>query len=118
MVPFFAASASLRYVRPLSGALDGFIQYDIAYKGSMWSDLRAVPNPALGNRGTARTLQPPYSISNVRLGVENARWSVEAYVTNLTNKDAILLVNTANYDTRQQTNEPRTFGLRISYKWL
>lgn len=117
MVPFFAYSASLRYVRPLSGALSGFFQYDIAYKGSMWSDLRAFPNPALGSRGTARSLQPAYSISDIRLGVENSRWTLEAYVTNLTNKNAILLVNTANYDTRQTTNEPRTFGLRVSYKW-
>ena len=118
MVPFFAYSASLRYVHSLSRALDGFIQYDIVYRGSMWSDLRAIANPALGSKGTARSLQPSYSISNVRLGVENSRWTVEAYVTNLTNKDAILLVNTANYDTRQTTNQPRTFGLRIIYKWL
>jgi iron complex outermembrane receptor protein len=116
-VPYFSYSANIRYQRPLAGSLDGYIQYDIAHKGDMWSDLRALPNPTLGKKGTARVLQPAYSISNLRLGIQNGTWTVEAYVTNLFNKDAIIFVNTGNYDNRQTTNEPRVVGLRASLRF-
>jgi hypothetical protein len=32
-------------------------------------------------------------------------------------KNAVIYTNTANYDHRQTTNEPRVFGLRLSYRW-
>lgn len=116
-VPYLSYSANIRYERSLSSELKGYLQYDIAHKGDMWSDLRAVSNPALGKGGDARVLQPEYNISNVRFGVERASWTLEAYVSNLWNTNAVILVNTANYDNRQTTNEPRVFGLRASYKW-
>jgi outer membrane receptor protein involved in Fe transport len=83
----------------------------------MWSDLRALPNPSLGKAGTSRVLQPEYNISNVRFGIERASWTLEAYISNLWNTNAIIYVNTGNYDNRQTTNEPRVVGLRASYKW-
>ncbi|MGA7538760.1 MAG: TonB-dependent receptor [Steroidobacteraceae bacterium] len=119
-VPYFSYSANLRYERPLSGALDGFIQYDIAHKGDRWSDLRALSNPALGARaGSSRVLEPEYNISDVRLGINGSggAWSLEGYISNLTNTDAIILVNTGNYDRRETTNEPRVIGLRASYSF-
>ena len=116
-VPYFSYSANVRYEKPVGATLNAFIQYDIAHKGDMWSDLRALPNPALGSKGTARVLQPEYNISNIRVGVDGSRWTLEAYISNLWNTNAVILVNTANYDNRQTTNEPRVFGLRVSYKW-
>ena len=113
-VPYFNYSANARYERPLNAALKGFFQYDIAHKGDMWSDLRAIdPN------GFERSLQPAYDISNVRFGVGSPgeRWSAEAYVTNLFDKNAIIFTNTGNYDRRNTTNEPRVVGLRLSYRW-
>jgi iron complex outermembrane receptor protein len=52
-------------------ALKGYLQYDIAHKGDMWSDLRAV-DP----HGFERSLQPAYDISNLRFGIDSAseRW--------------------------------------------
>jgi iron complex outermembrane recepter protein len=119
-VPYFSYSANLRYEKPLSGALDGFVQYDFAHKGDRWSDLRALANPALGARaGSARVLEPSYNISDVRLGINGSggAWSLEGYISNLTNTDAVILLNTGNYDTRQTTNEPRVIGLRASYSF-
>ena len=116
-VPYFSYSANLRYEKPLSGSLDGFVQYDFAHKGDRWSDLRALANPALGARsGSARVLEPSYNISDVRLGINGSggAWSLEGYISNLTNTDAVVLVNTGNYDTRQTTNEPRVIGVRAS----
>jgi iron complex outermembrane recepter protein len=116
-VPYFSYSANLRYEKPVSGSLDGFIQYDFAHKGDRWSDLRALANPALGARsGSSRVLEPSYNISDVRLGINGSggAWSLEGYISNLTNTDAVVLVNTGNYDTRQTTNEPRVIGVRAS----
>ncbi len=119
-VPYFSYSANVRYDRSLGAALSGFIEYDISHKGDRWSDLRALANPALGSRaGSARVLEPQYNISDVRFGVSAAdgAWTLEGYVTNLWNTDAIILVNTGNYDTRQTTNEPRIIGVHLSYRF-
>lgn len=113
-VPYFSYSANARYERPLAASLKGYLQYDIAHKGDMWSDLR-VSNP----NGFARSLQPSYSVSNLRFGLAapNGHWTAEAYIANLLNKDAVIFTNTGNYDHRETTNEPRVFGLRVSYRW-
>lgn len=113
-VPYFSYSANARYEKPVGPNLKGYVQYDIAHKGDMWSDLR-VSNP----NGFARSLQPAYAISNLRFGIQapNEHWTAEAYISNLMNKDAVVFTNTGNYDHRQTTNEPRVFGLRLSYRW-
>jgi iron complex outermembrane recepter protein len=113
-VAYFNGSANARYERPLSPALRGYAQFDIAYKGDTWSDLRAT-NP----NGFARVLQPAYEISNLRLGVEapGGRWTGEFYVSNLFDTNAVIFSNTGNYDRRQTTNLPRVIGLRASYRW-
>jgi iron complex outermembrane recepter protein len=119
-VPYFSYSANARYEAPLSSELNGYLEYDISHTGDRWSDLRALPNPELGSRaGTARTLEPEYNIEDVRLGVEsgNGTWSLEGYITNLANTDAIILVNTGNYDHRETTNEPRVIGVHVAYNF-
>ncbi|HEV2272086.1 MAG TPA: TonB-dependent receptor [Steroidobacteraceae bacterium] len=119
-VPYFSYSANVRYERSLGAALSGFLEYDISHKGDRWSDLRALANPTLGSRaGSARVLEPEYNISDVRLGVESpdGAWTLEGYVTNLWDTNAIILVNTGNYDRRETTNEPRVIGLHVSYNF-
>jgi iron complex outermembrane recepter protein len=113
-VPYFSYSANARYEHPVAPALKGFVQYDIAHKGDMWSDLRVT-----NVNGFGRSLQPAYDISNFRFGIQapNDHWTAEAYITNLFDKNAVIYTNTANYDHRQTTNEPRVIGLRLSYRW-
>jgi len=113
-VPYFNYSVNTRYERPVSSRLRGFVQFDIAHKGDAWSDLRAVDV-----HGFARTLQPAYEISNLRFGLEtpSGRWTAELYVSNLFDTNAVIFSNTANYDHRQTTNEPRVIGLRANYRW-
>ena len=48
---------------------------------------------------------------------EPVQWLTEFYITNLTDKNAIIYTNTGNFDLRQTTNEPRTFGVRLSYRF-
>ena len=113
-VPYFSYSANARYEHPLGPSLKGYVQYDIAHKGDMWSDLRVT-----NTNGFGRSLQPAYSISNLRFGLRapNDHWTVEAYFTNLFDENAVVYTNTANYDHRQTTNEPLVIGLRFSYRW-
>ena len=113
-VPYFSWSWNLRYEHPLYQALRGYAQIDMAHKGDMWNDLHVA-----GSNGIPRILQPDYSILNLRLGLnpEGGHWLAEFYITNLTDKNAIVYSNTGNFDLRQTTNEPRVFGLRLNYRF-
>jgi iron complex outermembrane receptor protein len=113
-VPYFSWSWNLRYQRPLADALRGYAQLDMAHKGDMWDDLHVQ-----GSHGFPRILQPDYSILNFRLGLNpvGGRWLAELYVTNLTDKNAIVFSNTGNFDLRQTTNEPRVLGMRLNYRF-
>jgi len=113
-VAYFNFSANARYERPWGDRYKVYAQYDIAHKGDMWSDLRI-----LDRHGFGRSLQPAYEISNLRFGIKSPgeHWQVETYITNLFNKDAIIFTNTGNYDHRETTNEPRVFGLHLTYRY-
>jgi len=112
--PYFSFSGNVRYEAPLKDGLKGYVQYDIAHKGDMWNDLQTS-----GSNGLPRVLQPGYSIMNLRIGLHqsDSRWLSELYIANLTNKNAVIYTNEGNFDLRQTRNEPRVFGLRLSYRW-
>jgi iron complex outermembrane receptor protein len=113
-VPYFSWSSNARYEQPIKDSLHGYAQFDIAHKGDMWNALLTD-----GSNGLPRVLQPGYSTMNLRFGVTDveAKWFTEIYVTNLTNKNAVIYTNEGNYDLRQTRNEPRVFGARVSYRW-
>ena len=120
-VPYFSWSWNARYEQPLGGNLRGYVQFDMAHKGDMWNDIN--PNNKnltdVNGLGLPRILQPAYTIMNLRFGLspEGASWLAELYVTNLTDKNAIVYSNTGNFDLRLTTNEPRVYGLRVNYRW-
>lgn len=114
--PYFNWSWNARYEHPLARTLRAYLQFDMAHKGDMYNGL----NPNDINSGLPRILQPQYTIMNLRVGVHPAdseRWLMELYCTNLTDKNAIVYSNTGNFDLRETTNEPRVFGLRLSYRF-
>jgi iron complex outermembrane recepter protein len=113
-VAYFNWSGNLRYQRALSAEVHWFGQFDIAHKGDMWNDLHVE-----GSNGFPRMLQPEYTLMNLRFGVssDSGHWLAELYCTNLTDKNAIIYTNTGNFDLRQTTNEPRAYGLRLSYRF-
>jgi iron complex outermembrane receptor protein len=114
--PYFNWAWNARYEYPLASALRGYLQFDMSHKGDMYNGL----NPDDKNTGLPRILQPPYTLMNLRLGLnpaEGERWLLELYITNLTDKNAIVYSNTGNFDLRLTTNEPRVYGLRVSYRW-
>ncbi len=113
-VPYFNYSGNLRYEHPLGPSLRWYGQFDLAHKGDMWNDLHVE-----GSNGFPRMLQPAYTLLNLRFGLnsDSGHWLTELYCTNLTDKNAIIYTNTGNFDLRQTTNEPRVFGLRLSYRF-
>jgi outer membrane receptor protein involved in Fe transport len=113
--PYFNWSWNARYEHPLGADLRGYLQFDMAHKGDMYNGL----NPNDKNTGLPRILQPAYTLMNLRLGLNppGGKWLAEFYITNLTDKNAIVYSNTGNFDLRLTTNEPRVYGLRLSYRW-
>ena len=113
-VPYFNYSANLRYEHPLGASLHGYAQFDLAHKGDMWDDLHVA-----GSNGFPRILQPDYTVLNLRFGLNpgSSHWLAELYVSNLTDKNAIVYTNTGNFDLRQTTNQPRVVGLRVNYRF-
>lgn len=113
--PIFNFSAVVRYERSLRPTARVFAQVDVAHKGSMWNALQA----------DFRTLQPAYTLGNLRFGVSNpaGHWQAEAYVTNVANKRAVIYANTTGYNyfpgdsTPDIATPPRTMGLRLGYRW-
>jgi outer membrane receptor protein involved in Fe transport len=113
-VPYFSYSWNVRYERPVGQGLKAHVQFDIAHKGDMWDDLHVG-----GSNGYPRILQPDYSLMNLRVGVTpvSGRWLAELYIRNLTDKNAVIYTNTANFDLRSTTNEPRVIGLRVNFRF-
>ncbi len=113
-MPYFSWSWNLRYEHPLSSGLRGYAQIDVAHKGDMWNDLHVA-----GTHGLPRILQPDYSFTNVRIGLNpvGGHWLAEFYVTNVEDKNAIVYSNSYNFDLRETTNEPRVIGLRLNYRF-
>ena len=113
--PYFSWSWNARYEHTLGSRLRYYVQFDMAHKGSMYNDL----SPESTFTGLPRILQPEYTISNLRIGLnpEGGHWLAELYCTNLTDKNAIVYSNTGNYDLRLTTSEPRVIGLRVNYRF-
>jgi len=113
-VPYFNWSYNARYQAPIKDALHGYVQYDVSHKGDMWNTLQSN-----GSNGLPHVLQPGYSVMNLRFGLNQTeeRWMSELYITNLLNKNAVIYTNEGNFDLRQTVNEPRVFGVRVSYRW-
>ncbi len=113
--PIFNFNAVARYERHVTPAALAFAQVDVAHKGSMWNDLRV----------DVRTLQPAYTLGNVRFGLSDpaGSWRAEGYITNVANKRAVIYVDTTGYayfpghSNPEIATPPRTFGLHLSYRW-
>lgn len=107
--PYFNFSAASRYDRPIGGALAAFVQVDVGHKGDMWNNLNQ----------NDRTLQPAYTIANLRFGFErpDGGWQVEAYIGNLWNTRAVVFADYSSWFAQDVPIPPRVFGLRLKYRW-
>lgn len=111
-VPSWTASSSLTFSAPISSRLNGVAYIRNNYVGNM-QDVSYVRNNI-----------PSYDLVDLRIGLANAGGNRSAYffVTNLTNKQAYIADTTAYSENlpsveRVATNQPRTFGVDLSYRF-
>jgi iron complex outermembrane recepter protein len=111
-VPEVTASttATYRYPLPMQPALDMVVRLNNSYIDSI-QDITY-----------ARNTLPAYDLVNSRIGVEADHWSAMFFVDNLTNKIALLsdtgaLSANVSIFNRVATNQPRTFGVDLNYKF-
>jgi hypothetical protein len=88
-------------------------------------DLASVTDPGFigvdGNGDTrflaARYEQEAYTLVNLAIGVNKDQWGAELFVNNVTNENAQLNINAADWTPSVATNRPLTVGLRFSFDY-
>jgi outer membrane receptor protein involved in Fe transport len=109
-VPEVTANTTLAYRYPLIGAMNLVARINNSYVDSI-QDITF-----------RRNTLPSYDLVDTRFGVETDRWSVLVFLDNLTNKKALLsdtgaLSANISILNRVATNQPRTIGADLSYKF-
>jgi outer membrane receptor protein involved in Fe transport len=109
-VPQWTANTSISYRYPIQPDLDFLARITNSYVGSI-QDITY-----------ARNTLPAYDLVDMRLGVAADAWSAFFFIDNLTNKKALLsdtgaLSANISILNRVTTNQPRTFGVDLSYKF-
>tara|TARA_A100001234_G_scaffold34324_3_gene26824 strand:- start:679 stop:3069 length:2391 start_codon:yes stop_codon:yes gene_type:complete len=100
----------------LSNGKPGFVNLDYSYTGDRNSTYENSP-----------ILIPSYSIANLRAGIENENSTIEFYVTNIFDKDALLSTyddfsavgssGYAGFGYRDTRTKPQVVGIRIRYRY-
>ena len=111
-VPKDAASLSLIYSAPVFDSYTLTGRVSDSYVGPLYDQAYAFA-----------IRLPSYNIANARLGLGNGKWNATLFVDNLTNKIAELSTNNTQFQfnvpqlVRVSTNQPRTFGTEINYRF-
>jgi iron complex outermembrane receptor protein len=109
-VPKVTSNTTLTYRYPLAGTLNLIARLNNSYVDSI-QDITF-----------KRNTLPSYDLVDTRFGVETDRWSAVFFLDNLTNKKALLsdtgaLSANVPIFERVATNQPRTIGADVSYKF-
>jgi len=62
-----------------------------------------------------RYIQDSYILANISFGVTNEEWKAEFFIDNLTDKSAVMYIDTQQFTPKIVSNRPRTIGFRFSY---
>jgi len=109
-VPEVTANTTVTYKQPLAEGMNLVGRINNSYIDSI-QDITF-----------ARNTLPAYDLVGLRGGVEKDRWTAFLFVDNLTNKEALLGDNGAlsanvNIFNRVATNQPRTIGVDLNFKY-
>ncbi len=110
-VPRFSGSINLDVNRPLSGNFNYVIHADANYRGSSHTTLGRT-------RDRFNVLLGDYSLTNLRIGVENGPWRVELFARNLFDaRPQIDAISSSQDPLALITVRPRTLGISGSRKF-
>lgn len=110
-------------------ATSGFAELGTSFSADGWVYLRGDVNYTTTRYGSFATTMPipllPYSLSNIRLGVNKGLYSASLFANNVTDRRAMLAVQSysgvhdgAPYSwLRYNVNVPRTIGLAFSRRF-
>jgi iron complex outermembrane receptor protein len=110
-IPKFTGSLALTYSRPVFANHNLMVRASDNYTGS------------LIDASYFREELPGYSLVDFRTGLVGEPWSVYLFVNNVTNKIAELTIDNTSLAwvtpsiTRVTTNQPRTAGVELAYKF-
>jgi iron complex outermembrane receptor protein len=109
-VPEFSISGAVDYQRSLTEQLDGYVRLDVQY----------VDDRTTSYGGSVE--MPSYVLGNLHLGVQqgDGRWTVETFVTNLWDENAIHTHSGASafgVGAREVIERPRTIGLLFRWNY-
>lgn len=74
------------------------------------------PNGDMRYRG-ARYEQDSYTTVNLAFGVQKDAWGGELFINNVTDENAIININAADWTPSVATNRPREIGVRFTYAY-
>ena len=100
-VPEWKGNVSSRYEFNVSD-YNAYWQLTYSYSGKSFNEIRP----------SRRSPQSSYGIANLRFGVDQGDWGIDAWVNNLTDEVAQLYVSARPYEPTTTTNRPRTFGAK------
>ena len=104
-VPDVTASFSSTYRFPAFSGRRGFARADIQHVGSIYTQI--------GDAISPRIELDPYTLVNLRTGIEGESWRITLFADNVFDEQATVLCCRANGEFT--TNRPRTIGIRARY---
>ena len=120
--PKVTSSLTLHNVQPLTGALQLTSSLSYNYIGER-TNAPYGETITLNNMNQLLVPLPSYGLANLRVGVKSADdWTFSLFVNNLADKETLLdtqpqiNLQSAAF-TRYIVNQPRTYGLDVSYKF-
>lgn len=105
--PEFQGNARIRYEWDLSNTLEAFVQPQITYSASKFTDIIEINKLKLDS----------YTVVDLAAGVVSDQWRFEVYGENLFDTRAQISGNYVNDRARITTNRPFTVGVRVSYDY-
>ena len=101
-VPGWKGNVSYRYEFNVSD-YNAYWQLTYSFSDESYNEIRP----------DSRTIQDSYGIANLRFGVDQGGWGIDAWVNNLTDEVAQLYVSARPYEPSTTTNRPLSFGAKF-----
>ncbi|MCK0127671.1 TonB-dependent receptor plug domain-containing protein [Erythrobacter sp. F6033] len=105
--PGFQGNLRMRYEWDLSSSTEAYIQPQVSYSGSKFTDIIQINNIELDS----------YTIVDLRAGIKKDQWSFEIFGENLFDERAQISGNFGNDRARIVTNRPLTVGMRVGFDY-
>jgi outer membrane receptor protein involved in Fe transport len=110
-IPEVKGNVSTRFDFGL-GNLNAYGQITVQYTGSSFNQITTGDLSGLKHWDRRRE-QGSYTFVNLRAGIDQEEWGVDAYVNNVTDEVAELFIQPRPYEQSITTNRPLTFGAKL-----